>query len=183
MSRVDQQTPDCTQVIDDFDDSILDNSHLYARQQLDTTLNSSCRIDYPVRMELIEKDKFRTFFEKFDEQKLSHYIPCMYIPFGLGSSKLLIYFHANAEDIGLVHQFLSVLRTLLRVNVLAMEYPGYGFFTKEFQNVRTKESKLSNTRSQKSSNLGARTLSSKSAFNMKAYNMEGHDEDDFLPLP
>lgn len=49
----------------------------------------------------------------------------------MGSSKLLIYFHANAEDIILSHELLDYLRALLRCNVLAMEYPGYGLYKEE----------------------------------------------------
>lgn len=52
----------------------------------------------------------------------------------MGSSKLLIYFHANAEDIILSHELLDYLRALLRCNVLAMEYPGYGLYKEEHQN-------------------------------------------------
>lgn len=44
------------------------------------------------------------------------------------SDKLLIYFHANAEDLGNSYLFLDHLRTQLRVNVLAPEYPGYGIY-------------------------------------------------------
>ena len=94
--------------------------------------STSFRIDYPIRLNYIERDKFEGFFTKYDEQMLSHYIPCMYLPFTLGSSKLLIYFHANAEDIGIAYNLLSNIRTLLRVNVLAMEYPGYSFYTEVF---------------------------------------------------
>jgi len=55
-------------------------------------------------------------------------IPCLYLPFDQGSSKILIYFHGNAEDIGLATELLDYIRTLLRVHVLAMEYPGYGIY-------------------------------------------------------
>ena len=48
-----------------------------------------------------------------------------------GSSKILIYFHANAEDIVLSHELLDYLRVLLKVNVLAVEYPGYGLYTED----------------------------------------------------
>merc|ERR1712023_605315 len=46
-------------------------------------------------------------------------------------SKLLLFFHANAEDLGHVYWFLRRLRLLLRVHILAMEYPGYGICTGE----------------------------------------------------
>lgn len=42
-------------------------------------------------------------------------IPCVYLPYALGSSKLLVYFHGNAEDIGLATELLDYIRTLLRV--------------------------------------------------------------------
>ncbi len=29
------------------------------------------------------------------------YIPCLYMPYDEGATKLVIYFHGNAEDIGL----------------------------------------------------------------------------------
>lgn len=44
------------------------------------------------------------------------------------SDKLIIYFHANAEDLGNSYLFLDHLRTQLKVNVLAPEYPGYGIY-------------------------------------------------------
>lgn len=56
------------------------------------------------------------------------------MPYAAGSSKLLIYFHANAEDIILSHELLDYLRALLRCNVLAMEYPGYGLYKEDQQN-------------------------------------------------
>ena len=55
------------------------------------------------------------------------------IAIDLGTAKTIIYFHANAEDICQVHYLLQHLCALLRVNVLAMEYPGYGFYTSVFQ--------------------------------------------------
>jgi len=45
-----------------------------------------------------------------------------------GSSKLLIYFHGNAEDVGLAFELLDYIRSLLKVHVLAVEYPGYGVY-------------------------------------------------------
>jgi len=71
--------------------------------------------------------------KKYDPKKLSHYIPAMNFPCNLGSSKMMIYFHANAEDIVLANELLDYMRSLLRVNVVAVEYPGYGLYTEEFQ--------------------------------------------------
>lgn len=56
-------------------------------------------------------------------------IPCLYLrEKTVGSSKLLLYFHGNAEDVGLSHRDLDILKKSLKINVLAMEYPGYGIY-------------------------------------------------------
>jgi hypothetical protein len=41
---------------------------------------------------------------------------------------LLIYFHANAEDIGLAYPLLDSIRNVIKINVIAPEYPGYGVY-------------------------------------------------------
>ena len=55
-------------------------------------------------------------------------IPCLYLPNASGSTKLLIYFHGNAEDVGLASELLDYIRSLLKIHVLAVEYPGYGVY-------------------------------------------------------
>ena len=55
-------------------------------------------------------------------------IPCLYLKHPKGASRLLIYFHGNAEDIGLGHELLDHLRLTLTAHVLAVEYPGYGIY-------------------------------------------------------
>ncbi|CAE7796127.1 aho-3 [Symbiodinium sp. CCMP2456] len=52
-------------------------------------------------------------------------VPCLFLPFQ-HARFLFIYFHANAEDLGLSHTFCTILRDLFQVHVLAVEYPGYG---------------------------------------------------------
>ena len=59
------------------------------------------------------------------------YIPCVFFPFQLGSSKILLYFHGNAEDIGLASDLLEHVRTTMRVHLLGIEYPSYGIYTRE----------------------------------------------------
>lgn len=41
---------------------------------------------------------------------------------------LLIYFHGNGEDVFRSQELLDHLRCNLEVNILAMEYPGYGVY-------------------------------------------------------
>ena len=48
-------------------------------------------------------------------------------------TRILIYFHANAEDIVLSHDLLDYMRVLLRINIVAVEYPGYGLYTESYQ--------------------------------------------------
>jgi hypothetical protein len=50
------------------------------------------------------------------------------LPYTSGSSKLLIYFHGNAEDIGLSYEMLDHLRSSLKINILAVEYSSYGIY-------------------------------------------------------
>jgi hypothetical protein len=49
-------------------------------------------------------------------QKTGEYIPCLYLPHMTGSSKLMIYFHGNAEDIGLATELLNFMREMLKVS-------------------------------------------------------------------
>ena len=44
------------------------------------------------------------------------------------SSKLIIYFHGNGEDLGTCYSLCDHLRTALSLNLLAVEYPGYGVY-------------------------------------------------------
>jgi len=52
-------------------------------------------------------------------------IPCIFLPFK-HARFLIIYFHANAEDLGVCYSFCKIMRDLFQVHVLAVEYPGYG---------------------------------------------------------
>jgi len=59
---------------------------------------------------------------------MTNAIPCLFMPNASGSSKLMIYFHGNAEDVGYASDLLDYIRTLLKVHVIAVEYPGYGIY-------------------------------------------------------
>lgn len=45
-----------------------------------------------------------------------------------GSTKMMVYFHGNAEDLGLTWELLNHIRSSIKIHVLAMEYPGYGIY-------------------------------------------------------
>jgi abhydrolase domain-containing protein 17 len=57
---------------------------------------------------------------------MSDFIPCLFLKYGKGSSKIFLYFHANAEDLGKAMKFLSYINLYLKMHVIAVEYPGYG---------------------------------------------------------
>ena len=44
------------------------------------------------------------------------------------SSNFIIYFHGNAEDVGCAYEFCEELRSEFHVNIILMEYPGYGVY-------------------------------------------------------
>ncbi|EAS02602.2 hydrolase of the alpha/beta superfamily protein (macronuclear) [Tetrahymena thermophila SB210] len=61
----------------------------------------------------------------------THQIPLLVIPYyenGILNDKYLVYFHGNAEDIGLSYQFLFSMQMILKMNIIAVEYPGYGIY-------------------------------------------------------
>jgi len=43
----------------------------------------------------------------------------------------LIFFHANAEDVGLSKEFIECICSSLNVHVIAPEYPGYSIYKSE----------------------------------------------------
>ena len=58
-------------------------------------------------------------------------IPCLFLPYQSGSSKIILFFHGNAEDLGISYEMLDHLRGALKINILAVEYPGYGIYQDE----------------------------------------------------
>ena len=71
-------------------------------------------------------------------EKLSKYgcykgpcIPCLFLPSPRPSSKILIYFHGNAEDMSAAIDWLLCISKFLSIHVLAMEYRGYGVYPGE----------------------------------------------------
>ena len=55
-------------------------------------------------------------------------IPCLFLCSHQLTSRTILYFHANAEDLGKIYDFLDIIRCVLDVNILAPEYPGYGIY-------------------------------------------------------
>jgi pimeloyl-ACP methyl ester carboxylesterase len=61
------------------------------------------------------------------DKKLTN-IPCLFIPCSHNTEKLMIYFHGNAEDIGVSDSFFRPLTSIWNCHVLVMEYPTYGVY-------------------------------------------------------
>lgn len=73
-------------------------------------------------------------------KKISHYIPCLLLkPSNSYSPLILLYFHGNGEDVFLAYDLLNNLRNNLQINVLAIEYPGYGLYKENPSAQRIKE--------------------------------------------
>lgn len=60
--------------------------------------------------------------------KLVDHIPILFLPCDDEATKVMIYFHANAEDIGLAFDLLHAIGSRIRAHVIAVEYPGYGLY-------------------------------------------------------
>jgi len=52
----------------------------------------------------------------------------MFFPYCDLSEKIVIFFHANAEDAGLNDDFVHALKETMKMHILTVEYPGYGIY-------------------------------------------------------
>jgi pimeloyl-ACP methyl ester carboxylesterase len=55
-------------------------------------------------------------------------IPCMWLP-AQRAANVMLFLHGNAEDLGMSFTFVRHMRDQFKVNVLAVEYPGYGLLS------------------------------------------------------
>ncbi len=72
------------------------------------------------------KNKFSEIREKKEE-----HIPCLFIKTDEANKKcdkLIIYFHANYEDLGNCYNLVTSISQFNRINILAVEFPGYGVY-------------------------------------------------------
>ena len=56
---------------------------------------------------------------------------------GTRPTKVIVYFHGNAEDVGISYEFLVRLSVTFKCSVLAVEYPGYGIYRTESADAET----------------------------------------------
>lgn len=69
-------------------------------------------------------------FSENNAEKEEH-IPCLFIKTDEANKKcdkLIIYFHANYEDLGNCYNLVTSICQYNRINVLAIEFPGYGIY-------------------------------------------------------
>lgn len=64
--------------------------------------------------------------ESTSTKSRTNHIPCWLEK--CESDKLIVFFHGNAEDIGISYEFIKIMVQYLKVSVLAVEYPGYGVY-------------------------------------------------------
>lgn len=74
------------------------------------------------------------------DPKRGKYIPCLYMKPSYESfeKRLLIHYHANAEDISQCVQMCQQFCFYMKCYVLCVEYPGYGLYTEDPSDKRTK---------------------------------------------
>ena len=52
-------------------------------------------------------------------------------------TKVIVYFHGNAEDVGHSYEFFVRISVTFKCSVLAVEYPGYGIYGTEAADAET----------------------------------------------
>jgi len=67
--------------------------------------------------------------DRVDDERYAEGIPCLWLP-AKKAAGVILFCHGNAEDLGMSFAFLRHMRDQFRMNVLAVEYPGYGLFGK-----------------------------------------------------
>lgn len=67
-------------------------------------------------------------FDLFVDNLVERHIPCLLIAPRQPSCKLMIFYHANAEDIGQAFTFCQDINEKMECYFLLVEYPGYGLY-------------------------------------------------------
>jgi len=66
--------------------------------------------------------------DRVDDDKYADGIPCMWLP-APRAAGVILFCHGNAEDLGMSFAFIRHMRDQFKMNVLAVEYPGYGLLS------------------------------------------------------
>lgn len=63
--------------------------------------------------------------DRIDDERYADGIPCMWLS-APKAAGVILFCHGNAEDLGMCFPFVRHMRDQFKMNVLAIEYPGYG---------------------------------------------------------
>lgn len=63
--------------------------------------------------------------DRVDDERYAEGIPCIWLP-APRAAGVILFCHGNAEDLGMCFPFVKHMRDQFKMNVLAVEYPGYG---------------------------------------------------------
>lgn len=91
-------------------------------------VNATRRSIQPKRKFRIKSEPEGIEVDEWVELFIDHYIPCFLLLTSEPSDKILIYFHANAEDIGQSLPFCHELQDELKCHILVVEYEGYSVY-------------------------------------------------------
>jgi len=94
------------------------------------------RLVFPAPSPTYSKDTFKKHLcwipwneaispDRVDDEKYAEGIPCMWLP-APRAAGVILFCHGNAEDLGMCFPFVKHMRDQFKMNVLAVEYPGYG---------------------------------------------------------
>ena len=99
----------------------------YLKMELNSLIFPAPESSYDEKM--FEKDLiFIPRITSNGKESDTEFIPCLYLSYSQGSSKVMIYFHGNAEDLGQAYQLLNHIRNTLKIHIVAVEFPGYGIY-------------------------------------------------------
>lgn len=98
-----------------------------------STFETSFPSDYNVsclnKLELIRPCPQSQVSPSWESSSSPNSIPALFFPStGINSSKVIVFLHANSEDLVTIKPFMRLLNQRLKVNILAPEYPGYSFY-------------------------------------------------------
>jgi len=121
MSKTENYFPDPFHHTDNNSDNHIDNSSKNIDIGKDSTITT-------------HKHELVKIYNSSDSDDENHsiknytFFPCLLLQTKYPSSKILLYFHGNGEDINLAYDLLEHLRNHLNVQIIAVEYPGYGLY-------------------------------------------------------
>lgn len=73
-------------------------------------MHENKKIDEPLLLEGSDENQSKPSIQVHKEpSKMVDHIPCLFLPYDDGSNKIIIYFHGNAEDIGLAFDLLYLV--------------------------------------------------------------------------